>query len=125
MFRLFFVVGLACIATAQDLGGDFGLTLLVSVPSPPIPVRADGKYLLVYELHVVAQYKPVHLLRVEAWGATRIGILEGQSLAQSIQRIARQRRFRQAKRAFRMQSGRRFPRRQTRGRQCSRSLPSK
>jgi murein DD-endopeptidase len=84
MFRLFFVMALACIATAQDLGRDFGLTLLVSVPSPPVPVRADGKYLLVYELHVVAQYKPVHLLRVEAWGATRIGILEGQTLAHSI-----------------------------------------
>lgn len=36
---------------AQDLGR-IGLPLMVDVRSPPVPVRADGKVRLVYELHL-------------------------------------------------------------------------
>ena len=88
MFRLSLLVALTSIATAQDLGRDFGLSLLVNVPSPPIPVRADGKDILVYELHVVAAHKPVHLLKVEVWGSTRIAVVEGEGLAHSIKHSA-------------------------------------
>ena len=86
---LFFLLALAAVATPQDLGRDFGLPLLASVPTPPIPVRADGKYLLVYELHlIVGNRKPVDLQKLEVWGSKRIAVLEDGSLAGSIRHSA-------------------------------------
>ncbi len=50
----------------QDLGR-IGLPLLVSVPTAPIPVLADGNFRLVYQLHLTnTSAKPVMLTRVDA-----------------------------------------------------------
>jgi hypothetical protein len=71
---------------AQDLGRGIGLPLLVDVPSAPIPVGANGKHLLVYELHLTNPTpKPVTLLRVEGWASSgRVFVLEGEPLAKAI-----------------------------------------
>ena len=64
-----FVVFFLCLCgtlAGQDIDRLIGLPLLVSVPTAPIPVRADGKYRLVYELQVVnAGSEPVKLVRTE------------------------------------------------------------
>ena len=61
------------------------LPLLVDIPAAPIPVRADGKFRLVYELHLTnAGKKPVTLQRVEAWGPTRLATVEGDELSKAM-----------------------------------------
>jgi len=68
----------------QDLGR-IGLQLLVDVPAPPVPVHADGKARLVYELRVTnAGPKTVTLESVEVIGATRLALLDGDELAAAI-----------------------------------------
>jgi hypothetical protein len=68
----------------QELGR-IGLQLLVTVPTPPVPVQADGKPRLVYELHVTnAGLKAVTLDSVEAIGTGRLALLEGDALAAAI-----------------------------------------
>jgi hypothetical protein len=84
MIRLLLVLVLATVATPQDFGRQFGLPLLVRVASAPVPVRADGKYVLVYELHVTTDSKPVDLRRLEVLGPDRLAVLEGAKLAGSI-----------------------------------------
>lgn len=71
---------------SQDLGRGIGLPLLVDVPSAPIPVGANGKHLLVYELHLTnPTSKPVTLLRVEGWESSgRVFVIEGEQLAKAI-----------------------------------------
>lgn len=58
---------LAClpvVVTAQDAGHD-ELELLVTIPTPPTPVRADGRTLLAYELHLYnAGSEPVTVTRL-------------------------------------------------------------
>ena len=52
---------------------------------PPIPVRADGKYRLVYELHVTnAGSEPVNLLRAEVWASRKLATVEGEELRKAI-----------------------------------------
>jgi hypothetical protein len=69
---------------AQDLGR-VGLQLLVNVPTVPIPVRADGRCRLVYELHLTnTSAAPVTLNRVEAWDVTRLANIEGDELSKAI-----------------------------------------
>lgn len=78
------LVLLTAIGFAQDLGR-IGLPLLVNVPTAPIPVRADGNFRLVYELHLTnTSAAPVTLTRVEAWGATKLTTVEGDELAKAI-----------------------------------------
>jgi murein DD-endopeptidase MepM/ murein hydrolase activator NlpD len=69
---------------AQELTG-LGLQLLVDIPSPPIPVPADGRVRLVYELHLTnADKKPIELQRVEVWERARVAAVEGAELARAI-----------------------------------------
>ena len=80
------VLGWCSIAPAQDLGHAAGLPLVVNVPTPPVPVRADGKYRLVYELHVTnAGSEPVVLMRAEARAAGTLATLQGNELREAIQ----------------------------------------
>jgi hypothetical protein len=73
------------VGVAQDLGSITGLPLLVSVPTPPIPVRADGRYRLVYELHVTnASSEPVNLLRLEVWASGKLVTIEGEELSKTV-----------------------------------------
>jgi hypothetical protein len=60
----------------------------VYVPQPPVAVAADGKHLLVYELHVtnVGNTGDVTLLKVEAWAGGKLAETEGKQLEQSIRR---------------------------------------
>ena len=75
---------LPALGIAQDLGR-IGLPLLVNIPTAPIPVRADGTFRLVYELHLTnTSAAPVMLARVEAWGTTRLTTVEGDELAKAI-----------------------------------------
>lgn len=68
----------------QDLGR-MDLPLLVSTPAPPIPVRADGQYKLVYELHLTnTAEKTVTLTRVEVRGPQAVPALDGEALAAAI-----------------------------------------
>lgn len=68
----------------QDLGR-IGLPPLLSIPTGPVPVRADGKFRLVYELHLTnAGSKSVTLSRVEVWGTDRLAVLEGDELSKAI-----------------------------------------
>ena len=72
------------ILSAQDLT-ELGLPLLVNVPAAPIPVRADGTFRLVYELHLTnSDKKPVELERVEVWDAEKLATIEGEELAGAI-----------------------------------------
>ena len=81
------LLGSPVITVAQDLAG-LDLPLLVDIPSAPIPVRADGKFRLVYELHVTnAEKKPVTLQRVEVWNTTKLATIEGDELSKAIKTI--------------------------------------
>ena len=84
VFGLPLLAMLSLFGRAQDLGRETGLPLLVQVPTPPVPVRADGKYHLVYEIHLTSSEEPVTLLRVEAWGSGRLASLEGEQLDKAI-----------------------------------------
>ena len=71
------LLGSPVITVAQDLAG-LDLPLLVDIPSAAIPVRADGTFRLVYELHLTnAEKKPVTLQRVEVWSTTKLATIEG------------------------------------------------
>src|SRR6266849_4354573 len=75
---------LAAVCIAQDLGR-ISLPLLVSIPTAPIPVRADGKFRLVYELHLTnTSSEPVTVKRVEVWGATLLATVEDDELSKAI-----------------------------------------
>jgi murein DD-endopeptidase len=75
---------LPAVGFAQDLGR-LGLPLLVNLPAAPIPVRADSKFRLVYELHLTnTSSAPLTLQRVEVWGATRLATVEGDDLLKAI-----------------------------------------
>ena len=75
---------LPAVGFAQDLGR-VELPLLVNIPTAPIPVRADGKVRLVYELHLTnTSAAPVMLTRVEAWGTTKLTTVEGDDLAKAV-----------------------------------------
>lgn len=79
-----FLILLAAAGFTQDLGR-IGLPLLVHIPTAPIPVRADGKFRLVYELHLTnTSAAPVILDRVEVWGASRLATVAGDELAKAI-----------------------------------------
>jgi hypothetical protein len=79
------LVCLSAFSFAQELGREVGLPLLVNLPTAPIPVRADGRNVLVYELHLTnSGSKPVTLVRVEVWGSGRLAVLEGDELAKAV-----------------------------------------
>ena len=81
------LLGSPVITFAQEIAG-LGLPLLVDIPSAPIPVRADGKFRLVYELHLTnAEKKPVTLQRVEVWSTTKLATIEGHELSKAIKTI--------------------------------------
>ena len=74
----------SAVGFAQDLGR-VGLPLLVNIPTAPIPVRADGKFRLVYELHLTnTSTAPVILNRVEVWSAARLATVEGEELSKAV-----------------------------------------
>jgi murein DD-endopeptidase len=77
---------LSCVCLAQDLGRGAGLPLLVEVPTPPIPVPANEKFILVYELHLTnTGSKPVSLLRAEVKTISgTLTVLDGEPLAKAI-----------------------------------------
>jgi murein DD-endopeptidase len=78
---------------SQDLSR-IGLPLLVSTPTPPIPVRADGRFRLVYELHLTnTSRKPVTLNRVAVRGSDAssgadLAVVEGAELSKAIKPTA-------------------------------------
>jgi murein DD-endopeptidase len=73
---------------AQPLDG-LGLPLLVDVPEAPSAVRADGRYRLVYELHITNTGQgPVTLNRVEVLGPGRVALVEGDELTKAIKPTA-------------------------------------
>ena len=77
VLRAGLVLGSPVITFAQEIPA-LGLPLLVDIPSAPIPVRADGKFRLVYELHLTnSEKKPVTLQRVEVWNTTKLATIEG------------------------------------------------
>ncbi|HYO84434.1 MAG TPA: hypothetical protein VES20_23735, partial [Bryobacteraceae bacterium] len=83
--RLSIALLLVASCSAQDLGREMGLPLLLNVPSPPIAVRADGKARLVYELHIVnTSRKPVRLERVKILGPEQLVELNGEALTSSL-----------------------------------------
>jgi hypothetical protein len=78
------IILLAAPSVGQDLGR-IGLPLLVNIPTPPVPVRADGKFRLVYELHLTnAGSKRMTLNRVEVWGNGKLAVIEGDELSKAI-----------------------------------------
>lgn len=73
---------------AQDLGRATGLPVLVEVSTTPIPVRADGRYRLVYELHVTnVSTGSVRLQRVVVRSTDTLRVLEGPELDAAIKTI--------------------------------------
>ena len=71
-------------SAAQPLEG-LGLPLLVDIPEAPNAVRADGRYRLVYELHLTnTSAEPVTLNRVEVLGPEQLALVEGEALARAI-----------------------------------------
>ena len=82
------IVLLATPSVGQDLGR-IGLPLLVSIPTAPVPVRADGTFRLVYELHMTnTGSKPLVLNRVEVWGSAKLAVMEGSELSKAIKPTA-------------------------------------
>ena len=78
------VVLLPAICMAQDLGR-LDLPLLVTIPTAPIPVRADAGFRLVYELHLTnTSSTTVTLNRVQVWGDAMLLSYEGDQLSKSI-----------------------------------------
>lgn len=66
--------------SAQDLNRD-ELELLVTIPSMPVPVRAEGRTLLVYELHLFnAGSDPVTVTRLEVIDSSSLIVLQGEEL---------------------------------------------
>jgi hypothetical protein len=74
----------------QEIDRLVGLPLLVSVPTAPIPVRADGKYRLAYELHVVnAASERVSLVRTEIRDSATLMTLDQLQLSKAIKPTGR------------------------------------
>lgn len=85
MAGLLVLVLFSSVGAAQNLDRTVGLPLLVNVPTAPIPVRADGKYRLVYELHLTnAGSEPVNLLRAEVWASSKLATVQGEALRKAI-----------------------------------------
>lgn len=78
------------IVGGQDVDRLAGLPLLVSVPTAPIPVRADGMYRFVYELHIVnTASEPVKLMRTEVQDSAIRVTLDETQLANAIKQTGR------------------------------------
>lgn len=85
MFRLGLGLLIAFVSAAQDFSKE-AVPLLADVPQLPVAVRAGGRFLLAYELHLTSwTSKLITLSRVEAWDDSRkLATLGGPELAKSI-----------------------------------------
>jgi len=81
-------VAMVAMASGQDFSrepGGVGIPLIVDVPEPPVAVRADGKYRLVYEMHLTSwTSKPIILKSVEVWSSAKLATLEGEELTKAL-----------------------------------------
>jgi hypothetical protein len=85
MFRFGLILIVMSVIVAQDFSRE-AVPLLADVPQPPLAVSADGKMLLVYELHLTSwTSKLITLLKIETWdGSRQLGTLEGAELSKAI-----------------------------------------